>query len=163
MGQEVCTPSGTSVKKFILPSSHSCNGLMVEHDVSVHIDGRCSVQVLDSVQDVPAPAGNSPWSNPTVVLQAVSCMLLYDAVRVDTVLSMDPWHHHHVSTRPEEWRQQHNQQCSESWRALRSPQCPILFSRSATGHSHTCPSSHKLRRSLWSLSSHHRSSDVPPE
>ena len=47
---------------------------MVERNVSVHIVGKCSVQVLDSVQDVPAPAGNSPWSNPAVVLEAVPWM-----------------------------------------------------------------------------------------
>ena len=152
MGQEVCTPSGTSVKKFILPSSHSCNGLMVERDVSVHIVGRFSVQVLDSVQDVPAPAGNSPC-NPAVVLEAVPCMLLCDGVRLTQRCRRIPGIT--IMCR-------HDQQCSESWRALLSSQCPILFSRSATGHSHIRPS-HKLRLSLWSLSSHHCLSDMPPE
>ena len=149
----VCTFSGASLKKFVFPSTLSCNGLVVERDVSIDIDGRCSVQVLDRVQDIPAPAENSPWIDPAVVLDSVSCMLLCDGVRLDTALSTDPPLHHHPSTRPEEWGQQHDQDCSESWRALRSSQCPILFSRSATGRSHVCPSCQKLRRSLTSLSS----------
>ena len=49
---DCCTPASCpAVKKFVLPSDQLCNGLIVEHRVSLYADDRYSVQELDSTQD----------------------------------------------------------------------------------------------------------------